>query len=82
LLPKVILMDINLSGMSGIDAMQILRAEPLTAHIPVIAVSASASEIDIANGIKAGFFRYVTKPIRISDFMKSVDEALEHSKGL
>ncbi len=82
LLPKVILMDINLSGMSGIDAMQILRAEPLTAHIPVIAVSASASEIDIENGIKAGFFRYVTKPIRISDFMKSVDEALEHSKEL
>jgi len=81
-LPKVILMDINLPGMSGIDAMRILREEPLTAHIPVIAVSASASKIDIANGIKAGFFSYVTKPIRFPDFMKSLDEALEHSKGL
>jgi len=81
LLPKVILMDINLPGMSGIDAMQILRADPLTAHIPVVAVSASASKIDIANGIKAGFFSYVTKPIRVTDFMKSLDEALEHAKG-
>jgi len=79
LLPKVILMDINLPGMSGIDAMQILRADPLTAHIPVVAVSASASKIDIANGIKAGFFSYVTKPIRVTDFMKSLDEALEHA---
>jgi len=75
----VILMDINLPGMSGIDAMQILRADPLTAHIPVVAVSASASKIDIANGIKAGFFSYVTKPIRVTDFMKSLDEALEHA---
>ncbi len=81
LLPKVILMDINLPGMGGIEAMQMLRADPLTAHIPVIAVSASASKNDIANGIKAGFYSYVTKPIRVSDFMKSLDEALEHSKG-
>ena len=81
LLPKVILMDINLPGMSGIDAMQMLRAEPLTAHIPVVAVSANASKNDIANGIKAGFFSYLTKPIRVADFMKSLDEALEHAKG-
>ncbi|MDO8970313.1 MAG: response regulator, partial [Saprospiraceae bacterium] len=82
LLPKVILMDVNLPGRSGIDAMQTLRAEPLTAHIPIIAVSASASKIDIENGIKAGFFSYVTKPIRVSNFMKSLDEALEYAKGL
>ena len=82
LLPKVILMDINLPGMSGIDAMHILRAEPLTAHIPVIAVSASASKMDIENGIQAGFYSYITKPIRVPDFMKSLDEALAHAKGL
>jgi len=82
LLPRVILMDVNLPGISGIDAMQTLRAEPLTAHIPIIAVSASASKIDIENGIKAGFFSYVTKPIRVSNFMKSLDEALEYAKGL
>ncbi len=82
LLPKVILMDINLPGMSGVEAMQILRADPLTSHIPVIAVSARASKMDIANGIQAGFFSYVTKPIRIPDFMKSLDEALEYAKGL
>jgi len=80
-LPKVILMDINLPGMSGIDAMRILRADPLTAHIPVVALSASASKIDIDNGIKAGFFSYVTKPIRVADFMKSLDEAQEHSNA-
>jgi len=80
-LPKVILMDINLPGMSGIDAMRILRADPLTAHIPVVALSAMASKIDIDNGIKAGFFSYVTKPIRVADFMKSLDEAREHSNA-
>ena len=76
-LPEVILMDINLPGMSGIDAMKILRADPLTAHIPIIAVSASASVVDIARGLQAGFFSYVTKPIRVSEFMKSLDAALE-----
>jgi PAS domain S-box-containing protein len=78
-LPEVILMDINLPGMSGIEAMQILRADALTAHIPIIAVSASASVVDIARGLQAGFFSYVTKPIRVSEFMKSLDAALESS---
>ncbi|MBU3900179.1 MAG: response regulator [Gammaproteobacteria bacterium] len=78
-LPEVILMDINLPGMSGIDAMKILRADALTAHIPIIAVSASASVVDIARGLQAGFFSYVTKPIRISEFMKSLDAALNFS---
>ncbi len=78
-LPVVILMDINLPGMSGIDAMKILRADALTAHIPIIAVSASASVVEIARGLQAGFFSYVTKPIRVSEFMKSLDAALQFS---
>ena len=78
-LPDVILMDINLPGMSGIGAMKILRADTFTAHIPIIAVSASASVVDIARGLKAGFFSYVTKPIRVSEFMQSLDAALEFS---
>jgi CheY-like chemotaxis protein len=73
------LMDINLPGMSGIDAMKILRADPLTAHIPIIAVSAGASVVEIARGLQAGFFSYVTKPIRVPEFMKSLDAALEVS---
>ena len=63
--PDVILMDINLPGISGIEAMQILRADPATAHIPVIALSANAMPRDIEKGLEAGFFRYLTKPIKV-----------------
>jgi PAS domain S-box-containing protein len=75
--PKVILMDINLNGMSGIDALKILRADPTTAHIPIIALSANAMPRDIAKGMKAGFFRYLTKPIKVKEFMDTVNAALE-----
>ncbi|MBE0623244.1 MAG: PAS domain S-box protein [Burkholderiales bacterium] len=75
--PEVILMDINLPGMSGFDALQILRSDPATAHIPVIAVSANAMPLDIARGEKAGFFRYITKPIKVSELIEAVDKALE-----
>ena len=81
-LPDAILMDINMPGISGIDAMQILRADPLTAHIPIIAVSAIASSADIEKGIKAGFFSYVTKPIRVDKFMESINAALAFSQAL
>jgi len=76
-LPKVILMDINLNGISGIDALKILRADPTTAHIPVIALSANAMPRDVAKGMKAGFFRYLTKPIKVKDFMDTLNAALE-----
>ena len=75
-LPQVILMDINLPGISGIDAMKILRANPATAHIPIVAVSANAIPRDIANGLEAGFFNYITKPIRVAEFMDALDVAL------
>nr|WP_315490082.1 PAS domain S-box protein [uncultured Rhodoferax sp.] len=74
--PDVILMDINLPGMSGIHALAILAADPVTAHIPVIAISANAMPSDIAKGLAAGFFRYLTKPIRIAQFMETLDEVL------
>ncbi len=67
--PEVILMDINLPGISGIEALKILREDPVTAHIPVVALSANAMPRDIEKGLQAGFFRYMTKPIRITDFM-------------
>jgi CheY-like chemotaxis protein/anti-sigma regulatory factor (Ser/Thr protein kinase) len=75
--PKVILMDINLNGISGIDALKILRADPTTAHIPIIALSANAMPRDVAKGMKAGFFRYLTKPIRVNEFMETLNAALE-----
>ncbi len=76
-LPDLILMDINLPGISGFEAMNIIRAHPETAHIPVVAVSANAMPLDVKRGLKAGFFRYITKPIRVSEFMEAVNLALE-----
>ncbi|MGA9031357.1 MAG: ATP-binding protein [Sulfuricaulis sp.] len=75
--PEVILMDINLPGISGIQALKILRADPATAHIPVLAISANAMPHDIKRGLEAGFFRYLTKPIKVNEFMEALDMALE-----
>jgi CheY-like chemotaxis protein len=76
-LPDVILMDINLPGISGLDAMKILRADPMTAHIPIIALSANAVPHDIQRAIQAGFFDYLTKPIKVRQFMETLDSALK-----
>ena len=75
--PAVILMDINLPGISGIEALRVLRADPLTAHIPVVALSANAMPRDIAKGLEAGFHRYLTKPIKVGEFMATLDASLE-----
>jgi len=80
--PDVILMDINLPGMSGTEAMTILRKDPATAHIPVVALSANAIPRDIERGLEAGFFRYLTKPIKISEFMEILDVALEFADAV
>ena len=75
-MPDVILMDINLPGISGMDAMQILRADPRTAHIPILALSANAVPRDIQHAIKAGFLDYITKPIQVNKFLQALDAAL------
>ncbi len=79
-LPDVILMDINLPGISGIDALKILQQDPLTCKIPVVALSANAMLRDIKLGIDLGFFRYLTKPIKVNEFMETLNEAVEFSK--
>jgi signal transduction histidine kinase/ActR/RegA family two-component response regulator len=76
--PDLILMDINLPIMSGLEAMRLLKSSPDTAHIPIIALSANAVPHDIELGLTAGFFRYLTKPIRINEFMDALDVALDH----
>jgi CheY-like chemotaxis protein len=78
--PEVILMDINLPGISGIEALKILREDPATAHIPVVALSANAMPRDIEKGLEAGFFRYLTKPIKVNEFMHTLDAALEFAR--
>jgi CheY-like chemotaxis protein len=70
-------MDINLPGISGIEALKVLRDDPVTSHIPVVALSANAMPRDIEKGLVAGFFRYLTKPIRVDEFMSTLDIALE-----
>jgi PAS domain S-box-containing protein len=79
--PDVILMDINLPGISGIKALELLRSAPATAHIPVVALSANAMPRDIQKGLDAGFFRYLTKPIKIDEFMQTLDTVLNDASA-
>ena len=79
-LPDVILMDINLPGISGIEALNILRGDPATAHIPVVAVSANAMQGDIEKGLEYGFFRYLTEPLKVNELMSALDGALKLSE--
>jgi CheY-like chemotaxis protein len=78
-LPDVVLMDINLPGISGLTALRMLQGDARTAHIPVLALSANAMPSDIERGLAAGFFRYLTKPIRLDEFMQALDAALDRS---
>ena len=81
-LPDVILMDINLPGISGLHALSLLREDPLTRHIPILALSANAMPRDIEKGLEAGFYRYLTKPIKIGEFMEALDQSLELAKAI
>jgi PAS domain S-box-containing protein len=79
--PDVILMDINLPDINGFEALKILRADPATAHIPVVALSANAMPRDIEKGLEAGFYRYLTKPIKVKEFMDTLNAALEFAEN-
>ncbi|MCA1780260.1 MAG: response regulator, partial [Xanthomonadaceae bacterium] len=79
-LPDMILMDINLPGISGIQALKLLREDPATSYIPVVALSGNAIPRDIRQGLGAGFFRYLTKPIKVNEFMDTLDATLEFAK--
>ncbi|KQQ87316.1 ATP-binding protein [Massilia sp. Leaf139] len=74
--PEIILMDLNLPGMSGLEVLAQLKREPATRDIPVIALTANAMPRDIERGMEAGFFRYLTKPIDIDKFNEAIDLTL------
>jgi CheY-like chemotaxis protein len=74
--PDVILMDINLPGTNGVKALAVLHRETRTAQIPIIALSANANPRDIERGMAAGFFRYLTKPIKVGELLDTLDLAL------
>ena len=75
--PDVILMDINLPGMDGFEALAELKADPATAAIPVIALSANAMPADVERGRAAGFVRYLTKPINLDELLAALAVAVE-----
>ena len=75
-LPQIVLLDINMPGMSGLEALAVLQADPDTARIPVVAITANAMAGDVSRGLAAGFFRYVTKPIDMDRLNDAVDAAL------
>lgn len=76
LLPNVILLDIRMPGMSGLEVLSILRGNPATEHIPVIALSSNAYPSEIKKCLGAGVFGYLTKPYKIDDLMALVDAAM------
>jgi len=78
--PDVILMDMNLPGISGREAQRRLRQDPATRETPIIALSANAMPLDVQAALEAGFFRYLTKPLDIDDFLEVVGEALEQTR--
>lgn len=75
--PDLILMDINLPGMDGITAMRQLKSVMETRNIPVVALSANALKTQINNAMKEGFIHYITKPIKITEFLNTLDRLLE-----
>jgi signal transduction histidine kinase/ActR/RegA family two-component response regulator len=79
--PDVILMDNNMPVMSGREAMRILRADPATAGIPVIAVSAAAMPDMVSSGLELGYFRYLVKPYDLVDLTDAIDSAIDVARG-
>ena len=77
--PSLVLMDINLPGMSGLDALRVLRSDPSTRNIPVIALTAAASERDRDRGLEAGFYRYLSKPANLDELLDALETALRVS---
>ncbi|HET7505936.1 MAG TPA: response regulator, partial [Kofleriaceae bacterium] len=74
----VVIMDINLPGMSGFDAVNRLREWPETRDIPVIGLSAAALLKDTQRAKEAGFYRYLTKPVKVAELTKALEELLVH----
>jgi len=78
--PDLILMDINLPDISGIEVLGHLRVDPTTNRIPVVAISANAMPHDVQRGLEAGFLRYLSKPIIVAQFMEMLDAVLASSE--
>ena len=78
IIPDLILMDINLPGMNGLEALKRLQDNTETKHIPVIAITAAVTSRDIEKGMKAGFEDYITKPFKVGTCIRIIEETLEN----
>ena len=78
-LPDLVLMDIRLPGMSGIDALRVLRSDAKTSAIPVIAVTASVMESQKAEAMGAGFDAVENKPVNIQSLLGLIRKFIEHN---
>lgn len=76
--PDVVLMDIDLPGMSGIEACEHLKSDPSTSAIPVIAVSANAMPHDLEAAENKGFETYIQKPFKVPELLEAISRALEN----
>jgi two-component system, cell cycle response regulator DivK len=70
--PHIVLMDLKLPGMDGLAATRLIRSDPATARVPVIAVTAYAMDIDVRRAIAAGCDACVTKPLDLKSFVETV----------
>ena len=77
--PTVVIMDINLPGMSGLDAVKQLKAWPETRDIPIIGLSAAALLKDTSRAKDAGFYRYLTKPVKVAELLATLAKLLTTS---
>ena len=78
--PDLVLMDIQLPGINGIDAFKALRADPKTARIPVVALTASVTPTDRSQITAAGFDAFIGKPINLKEFVETVKRLVDGAK--
>jgi signal transduction histidine kinase len=82
IMPDLILMDINLPGMSGIEAKYALAASPATRDIPVVAVSANVMDEEVAEAMKSGMLHYIKKPVNVVDTWKIILDVFNRKTAL
>src|SRR5262245_53613215 len=78
--PDLVLMDIQLPGMNGIDALKALRADPATASIPIVAITASVMQTDRQHIMGSGFDGFIEKPVNLKNLLDTVQQAVQKGK--
>ena len=77
--PDIVILDIMMPEVSGLDILRQMRRDPALARVPVVVVSAKSMPADIRNGMEAGASTYLTKPVGFLDLKEAVEQALGNS---